>query len=667
MEVKEAPAPGGGKLCCLCKQRLKFTHRNPPLHALVCGELLCSGCAAQGNTCPQHPSQLPSEKVSMLKPLAARGLLAPGLSVLVEANRICSGVINDDNTELTNKALPHCDICAEADTIRGVQPTSPLPSGSWYCVKCEDYLCDGHVERHAKKHSDHTLVSSGYRKTVESGEIAMYDKCRIHLGSPLVAIDMDSLNGVCTECITPTGKFSLVGVAAKELRQKLLEVLTTPLKLEETKDVPQAETEAKERDVVGLSLQGRLPDQTLLSVLEAMQSIISETRSTIRSLEFLKKMAEDKLALWTGAKYNKDIVARVESGLKNAHNLIVPAINNTQVGMSMVAVGRKDVAETLSGALRLLNIVPQSYPQMNQQIEAKSNDESNKTGADVGMVKSKKNKAELDAEMVQKTLEARPINESAVGEEALALKVTMCLRELIEKQVADGYALPFTMTGDDLAVILSPIKDDIKALTLTLEGYLATIPFVNTPLLPSTIDDTLCHSVDQVNKITQRLTTLLDRLNTSDYWAQASSKRRTQLANGDLAERAIKAVMYDWRHPKPLTLRTLALVEAAVATGNPSALIAKGVVARSYAESLKCYEEAEAKGCTNPVLYLLMAHIHQWTVWMETSKVESDDEKNLALYNKYVGYLNKALSGTFLLTLSYILNHFPLYTLDPYP
>lgn len=118
--------------------------------------------------------------------------------------------------------------------------------------------------------------------------------------------------------------------------------------------------------------------------------------------------------------------------------------------------------------------------------------------------------------------------------------------------------------------------------------------------------------------------------------SESEGNKEEQAKTDALFAEALEALTYDDGQRRPTTTRTLNLIDAVFKTGSPNAYILKGIERLlCECEALECLLEAEARGCTHPLLYYYLGTCY-WPIGVRS-------DKNLS---KSMAYHTKALGGT---------------------
>lgn len=106
--------------------------------------------------------------------------------------------------------------------------------------------------------------------------------------------------------------------------------------------------------------------------------------------------------------------------------------------------------------------------------------------------------------------------------------------------------------------------------------------------------------------------------------------------NNDVFNVALCAVLYPDGERRDVTHRALRAVERAVGTGNPDALILKGIQQATCADMKTYLIEAQEKGSTHPLLYYFFGE----SCWSDHVPRRLRDPTSA------LSYYNKAIEGT---------------------
>lgn len=91
------------------------------------------------------------------------------------------------------------------------------------------------------------------------------------------------------------------------------------------------------------------------------------------------------------------------------------------------------------------------------------------------------------------------------------------------------------------------------------------------------------------------------------------SKVVTERTQADTLNDILNILFYENREHKPITHSTLKYIYASrTALGEANALLIDGIIQFDLIDKpYKLFSEAEAKGCTHPMLYYYIAHCHK--------------------------------------------------------
>lgn len=112
----------------------------------------------------------------------------------------------------------------------------------------------------------------------------------------------------------------------------------------------------------------------------------------------------------------------------------------------------------------------------------------------------------------------------------------------------------------------------------------------------------------------------------------AETKQPPQLS-AKMFSRALRALCYEDGERKQSTLYSIQLVEEAMATNHPDALILKGIERSHFpGEAFKYFSEAESRGSTHPLLYY---HLGQCYCRV-TSEITRSSEKAIEYFTRAI-------------------------------
>lgn len=422
--------------CTTCGEDVTFAYRDcVPTHDPICGDLTCHRCAQKqatmnGLSCVHHPRG-PDEQKDRDRSLASRGLYALSL-FLLDHNPACMGRPNGigapggiesaeksysgDGPEAKVEPYPNpqedgagegkqqpapairCDMCVETLAMCELPLEKAQPS-IVYCAKCVMNLCTKHADSHRSKFGEHTVLDLKEKAALAGGRLPLFDKCSVHMGSPLIAVDMTTYTTACNLCIEtyPMKAYVIVGVAGPTIRQSLDDMW---LNIFEARGLRKMQS-YKDTAFVKYT---NTPVVTFPRIIENLESAVTELEGFCEEVKAMKTMINWRIEGWRHANASKSFAYQFQQ--------IISQNDVSVAGVFGVAI--KTLISMINTRRATLGTLKHIHNHIFEDVEIAEPEK-----VDVGTVLAKKRKE-------------RTLNAMMVGKDLCMLKTLSCLKETLE-------------------------------------------------------------------------------------------------------------------------------------------------------------------------------------------------------------------------------------------
>lgn len=413
--------------------------------------------------------------------------------------------------------------------------------------------------------------------------------CINHPDTPMAAMDMNGYRPVCARCIhaTSASTYATVQEAAQTIREQLIKVICKPVCTRH--DASQDMKEEKGSDVTcpNLPSAAYALDKSATQLLNITRRLLKGLDRAVSNILKTHKVKDGSLTL-------------VDSPWITIYNAMMDVTRKIRARLEALGRPKLAISRSICEGLKLLGVKLDELIPGTSQLSSTPFEEH-----------------------VYTRVTNRRVSSSNVCIEATVLTSLQGIRAILE-------------SGDSL--LLGLLEREIGAILRQEDGILAVISDLEQLSV-------LYESITLHNAITS-----LEVMASRDYWVNSVSVIRSQRLrnlepcvhfafrslNNDIISTTLSALIYPSCALQPLTANTLKLLNQAHSSGNPDALMLKGIRWYNKGNNAFVYfAEAEATGSTHSLLYYFIAECYR----RGKEGVSRVDEA------KAVEYYHKAISG----------------------